>query len=275
MKEYYKKIDKSFFDGVVTIPNNYIDCFVDPRELENKENTGKDIIIIFKRKKYFAKFRFVHQSTGRNVLQISYGKELIDILKEEFIQTYFAIESQKLLKSKERKFQTKLLGGNQEVVIFKSISDNVVEFITFIKIETPYDNIFKSLVDQNVFGWLSKDNNKQIITKYYSWKDISELYKYVNIPYVVYYLVDDINKQIYIGSAKRLGDRVKPGRHEIPGWNKFMFELVHPDFHEYLKEIEYHSIMSFAKFFLNNGNRNTLNISDYKLVNKDYKYYRE
>ena len=209
------------------------------------------------------------------MLQISYGKELIDILKEEFIQTYFAIESQKLLKSKERKFQTKLLGGNQEVVIFKSISDNVVEFITFIKIETPYDNIFKSLVDQNVFGWLSKDNNKQIITKYYSWKDISELDKYVNIPYVVYYLVDDINKQIYIGSAKRLGDRVKPGRHEIPGWNKFMFELVHPDFHEYLKEIEYHSIMSFAKFFLNNGNRNTLNISDYKLVNKDYKYYKE
>ncbi len=82
-------------------------------------------------------------------------------------------------------------------------------------------------------------------------------------------------KNKYIGSAKRLGDRVKVGRKEIPGWNKFMYEVIHPDFHAYLKEIEYHSIMNFSKFLKNNGKRTSLSISDYTLVNKDYKYYRD
>lgn len=49
MKEYYKKIDKSFFDGKVTIPNNYIDCFIELDELINGNN--RDIIILFNRKK--------------------------------------------------------------------------------------------------------------------------------------------------------------------------------------------------------------------------------
>lgn len=273
MKEYYKKIDKSFFDGKVTIPNQYVDCFVESEDFDQYKS--RDIIIKFKGKKYDGKYCFVHQSNGRNVLQISYDKKLVVELKQEFIQTYFAIESQKLLKEKDKKFQTKLLGGNQEVAIFRAIDDLNVELLTFIKIETSYDNIFKELVEQNVFGWLSKENNSQMITKYSSWKSIDELHKYEDTPYVVYYLVDDTNKEIYIGSAQRLGDRVKPGRHEIPNWNKFMFEIIHPEFHAFLKEIEYHSIMTFAKFLTNNGNRSSLGISNYKLVNKDYKYYRD
>ena len=64
-----------------------------------------------------------------------------------------------------------------------------------------------------------------------------------------YYLVDETNKQIYIGSAIRLGDRVKIGRKEIPFWNKFRYEILHPEYHSFLREIEYHSIMNFAKFF--------------------------
>lgn len=272
MREYYKKIDKSFFDGKVTIPNDYIKCFVEMSEFDH--STSRKISIRFKNRLYEGKYCFVHQKNGRLVLQISYENDLINNLKQEFIQTHFAIESQKLLNTKDSKFQTKLLGGNQEVVIFKYIDFSTIEFKTFIKIETSYDNIFKNLVEQNVFGWLSKENTSQIITKYYDWKNIDDLYKYVDTPYVVYYLIDERNKEIYIGSAKRLGDRVKPNRPEIPNWNKFMFEIIHPTFHPYLKEIEYHSIMTFAKFLNNNGKKSSLKISDYKLVNKDYKYYR-
>lgn len=273
MNEYYKKIDKSFFDGKITIPNDYIESFVDLDEFSIRNN--RDISIKFKNKNYDGKFRFVHQTNGRNVLQISYNQNLINILKQEFIQSYFAIESQKLLQSNDKKFQTNLLGGNQEVVIFKSIDLSTIELKTFIKIKTPYDNIFRNLVEQNVFGWLSKESNSQMITKYSGWKNIDELSNYVDTPYVVYYLMDEKNKEIYIGSAKRLGDRVKVGRQEIPHWNKFMFEIVHPDFHDSLKEIEYHSIMTFAKFLKNNGKKSSMSISEYKLVNKDYKYYRD
>ena len=164
MKEYYKKIDKSFFDGKVTIPNDYIDCFIDPSEME--ERTSRTINIKFKSKTYPGKYCFVHQSNGRKVFQISYGNDLTTKLKQEFIQTYFAINSQKLLLNDGEKFKTNLMGGNQEVVIFRSINFSTIEFVTFIKIETPYDNVFKSLVEQNVFGWLNKSNEAKIITKY-------------------------------------------------------------------------------------------------------------
>ena len=71
----------------------------------------------------------------------------------------------------------------------------------------------------------------------------------------------------------RLGDRVKPGRTEIPQWNKFRYEIIHPKYHNLLRDIEYHSIMNFARFFNNAGNLSNIQISDYKLVNKDYKFY--
>jgi hypothetical protein len=48
---------------------------------------------------------------------------------------------------------------------------------------------------------------------------------------------DGNKKEIYIGSATRLGDRVKPNRHEIPGWNKFRYEIVSPEYHAFLRMI--------------------------------------
>ena len=57
--------------------------------------------------------------------------------------------------------------------------------------------------------------------------------------------------------------------------NKFRYEIIHPNYHKELKTIEYHSIMNFARFFNNNGNLRTLGISDYNLVNKNYKFYQK
>jgi len=270
--EYYKKIDKSTFDGKITIPKEYWSYFINPdNELWG---THRKILLKFKSKNYGGKFSFVIQSTGRKVFQISLDANLVKTLKKEFIQSFIAIQSQKIL-SKDRKFHTDLVGGNQEVVIFKPIAENEIQLITFIKVETPFDTLFKHLVESNVFGWLSFETPHQMVTKYTKWMDIAELKKHEDQNHVVYYLIDEMNKQLYIGSATRLGDRVKPGRKEIPGWNKFMYAVVHPKFHENLKEVEYHTIMSFAAFMKNNGNKSNCGISDYTLVNKDYKYYRD
>ena len=275
MREYYKKIDKSFFKHGITIPNNHVEDFIfdSPVPL----GTSRDVTIIWKKKEYFARLSNVNRKGANSVYQLRWdqSKELLSSLKQEFIQSYFAIESQNFeAKEKQEYYVTHLLGGSQEVVIFKPIDINHILLETFIKIETPYDNIFKRLVEENVFGWLSNTTfENSFITKSTKWMDISELYKHENVNYVVYYLIDDINKQIYIGSAIRLGDRVKPNRQEIPNWNKFRYEIIHPKYHDMLREIEYHSIMNFARFFRNGGNLSSVNLSEYVLVNKDYKFY--
>ena len=43
MNEYYKKIDKSFFDGKITVPNDYIDCFVNRKEFETTNSRTNNI----------------------------------------------------------------------------------------------------------------------------------------------------------------------------------------------------------------------------------------
>ena len=275
MKDYYKKVDKSFFKSGITIPKEYVSSLTYnvPVEL----GTSRKVELIWKGKEYEANLAHVNRTGGSDVYQIRWdnNKELLSSLKQEFIQSYFAIESQNFeAKEKQEYYITHLLGGSQEVIVFKPVNESTIKLETFIKIETPYDNIFKKLVEENVFGWLSNINfNNSFITKTTKWLDKSELPKHENVNYVVYYLIDDINKQIYIGSAIRLGDRVKPSRPEIPNWNKFRYEIIHPKYHEMLREIEYHSIMNFARFFRNNGNLSSINLSDYVLVNKDYKFY--
>lgn len=274
MKAYYKKIDKSFFNYGITIPKDYIQYFTygNPVEL----GTSRDITILWKKKEYNARLYHVNRKAG-DVHQIRWdnNKELLSSLKQEFIQSYFAIESQNFAAKEQKKYYiTNLLGGSQEVIIFKPLSVDMIELQTFIKIGTPYDNTFKRLVEENVFGWLSDDKHKQdIITKSTGWINANDLYKHEEQNHVVYYLVDEENKQLYIGSAIRLGDRVKLNRPEIPNWNKFRYEIVHPKFHSLLRSIEYHSIMNFARFFANNGKLSSLKLSDYILVNRDYKFY--
>lgn len=68
----------------------------------------------------------VHQIRWDNNL------ELINALKKEYIRTYFAIESQNFnAKEKEKNYRTNLLGGNQEVFIFRSIKKDYFEIKTF------------------------------------------------------------------------------------------------------------------------------------------------
>ena len=51
--------------------------------------------------------------------------------------------------------------------------------------------------------------------------------------------------------------------------------IVSPEYHDFLRMIEYHSIMNFATFFKNSGNLTSLKLSEYTLINKDYKYYQK
>ena len=81
----------------------------------------------------------------------------------------------------------------------------------------PYDEFFKRMIDENVFGWLSSpDKAESFIQNSTTWYDIIELKDHKDSAFVVYYLLDEAGKKLYIGSAKTLGDRVKPNRAEIP-----------------------------------------------------------
>lgn len=269
--EYYKKIDKSIFKYGITITNKHIPTFIPKNDIPLGKS--RNVKLLFKNKEYDAFIINVNRKNASNVYQLRWDQniELITELKKEFIQSYFAIESQNFdAKMNNEYYITNLLGGNQEVLIFRPINNSIIELETFIKITTPYDNIFKRLVDENVFGWLSSTNRDYLIVKTTKWFDKNELKSHEDSPYVVYYLIDDINKEFYIGSAIRLGDRVKVGRDEIPGWNLFKYDIIHPKYHHLLRRIEFHTIGAFASIMKNNGKVGFFELSNYKLVNKNW-----
>jgi hypothetical protein len=267
--EYYKKIDKSFLNGAMTIPNKYIDLFLQKQDIPL--GTSRNIYLKFKGKEYQVRINNVKLTRGSSYYSLLWdnNNELMTELKKEFIQSYFAIESSKYnQKISGKHFITSLIGGNTEVIIFRAFDDIHFELETFIKITTPYDNMFKKLIDNNIFGWLSKPNKEYLYIKTTKWFNKTELNNHVDQIYVVYYLIDEIKKELYIGSATKLGNRVVIGRKEIPGWNKFKYDIIDPKYHHLLVRIEHHTIGAFASFMANNCKISSLNISDFKLVNK-------
>ena len=106
-------------------------------------------------------------------------------------------------------------------------------------------------VEENVFGWLSSTNRDYLIVKTTKWFKKDEIVNHEDTPYVIYYLLDEKNKQLYIGSAIRLGDRVKSSRPEIPNWNIFKYDIIHPKYHHLIRRIEYHTIGAFASLMKN------------------------
>ena len=161
-------------------------------------------------------------------------------------------------------------GGNQEVLILRSKGPTDIELETFVKVETKYDHVFKKLVEEDVFTWISIHEKGYLIKKSSKWYSIEELNDHEDKLNVIYYLVDEVKKEIYIGSARKLGDRVKPGRKEIPGWSKFRYDIVHKDSLELLRRVEYQMIRAFASFSENSGKTPFPPISKYKLVNKNW-----
>ena len=276
--ELAKKVDKSILMGSrFTIPQENLGMFLQGEDILPGKN--REIKIIFNKKEYSGVIRHVNQTKSNKVYQVQWhqDKKLQLELKKEFVQSYIAIMSdiyQKKLTS-EKKYRTNLAGGEQEVIKVIEIDKNKFEIESFIKIKSPYSNLFQKLLENNVFAWIDKNAEEtKMIIKETEWYDISELKSHEDARYVIYYLLDDRNKKIYIGSAKRLGNRVKPGRQEIPDWNKFRYEILNPNYYSMLREIEYHSIVNFARF-IKNSKIKSIDISDYVLMNKDYGYYRQ
>ena len=175
--------------------------FIQGEEIE--PSTSRKIELIFKGKKYDAKIAHVNRSESPNVYQIIWktDKNLQLELKKEFVQSYIAIMSDKYRKSQtsNKKYYTHLKGGQQEVIKFTEIDKCKYKMETYIKIETPYDLLFQKLIENNVFAWITKkEEEEKIIIKDTKWIDISELKEHEDVKLVIYYLVDEINKEIYI-----------------------------------------------------------------------------
>ena len=101
------------------------------------------------------------------------------------------------------------------------------------------------------------------------WKEKKSLNTQLDFKNVIYNLIDINNKQIYIGEANSLKDRVVESRSEIPDWTHYRFDSLPDGLTKKQRiEIEKLIIRTFASFFINTKDIDSFEVSDFKLKNK-------
>jgi len=266
-------------DWGFTVPKDFINDFLFSKKL--KLGSSRPVNLQWGSKKYEVKITHVNRTNYSPVHQIRWdtNKEFLYKLRQTFVQSYVVLKSQKELFDKEdtegKHFRTKMEGGQQEVVIFLPVSNDVIKVKEFIVIENEWNTLFQRLVRENVFGWIfNKKDKEYLIQKSTNWISVKKFNEHKNALNVIYYLADTSNKLLYVGKAEDLGKRVKPGRmHQgMPGnWDKFKYDIIRPEFSNILERIEDHTIRTIASILNNNNSYSSLEIGSFTLVNDKWK----
>ena len=274
----FKKVDSSLLQYGFTIPNDMVKDFTFNKSMN--PGSSRDINIVWGKDSYVAKIcrkKAVHQ-----VIWIG-NKDFLARLRKTFIQSYIILKSKKELfnqdNEKKTRFRTRLEGGQQEVLMIEPISVRRIRVKVYIKITNEWNKLFERLCDENVFGWLFEKSREQYLIQHSSgWIKTSEFREHMAHTNVIYYLCNTKKKLLYIGkTSKSLGGslgRVTPGKkhQKMPGdWNCFKYDIVRPEFAGILERIEDHTIRAFASILKNSKQYPTLNIGEYKLVNRNWK----
>ena len=106
------------------------------------------------------------------------------------------------------------------------------------------------------------------------WKEKENLITELGAKNVIYFLLDNVNKLLYVGETgqdlkSRLSDKEHYKNAGIPHWTHYRFEVLPSSIDtKARREIEDMTIRAYASLFANTKNMSSFKISNYKLVNR-------
>ncbi len=271
----------TFFYWGFTLPKKHYDEFIDFFNFSNDKLLDK-ITLKIDGKKYPAKIRMARINNKgtmkgrsnvkypeREVIQIFWDKEYetLKALRKFFIYSYAST----IDKSKPKL---------KEVMELLHVKNNEFRIKSISRQETDFDSMLRFMEDKNLFGFwreeISNKKRKRNIFVDYSrkWIPASKVKDYSNRNHIIYLLYHSDKKQLYVGKANVMGDRVQQGKGRIgldKDWDKFMFFEIHPEFSHFIEQIEAFTIRSFAALVDNDVDITPLVDRNIKLVNRQLK----
>jgi hypothetical protein len=269
----------TFFYWGFTLPKKFYTDYIDHFKFD-ESNLNADIFLTIRGRKFPAKIRMARINNKgksksrsdvkypeRNVIQVFYDREYntLKALRKLFIYSYAST----IDKSKPKL---------KETLEFIHVKENVFRIKVISQQETDFDEMFRFLEDKNLLKfWKDKDKKKKrenIILDYSrKWLNASEMSKAnnKNRNNVIYILYHSIDKNVYVGKADVLGQRVKKGVGRIglkKDWDKFMWFEINPDYNMFLEELEHFLIRTFASILKNDVDIEPIINSKIKLVNR-------
>jgi hypothetical protein len=284
-----KKVDNSIFEGETVIPMS----FVDQWDLKNHfKDTGVNVEtwpvqIKFASKFYDANIFYRHPTKVRSSEQhkiIFKQGNLIEDLKKAFLMSHIRWLEVELRKQGTKKSAEATKETQRETPFWEFLDiefdQEAKKFIfTAHYTQPPYfPEVFKHLIGSPKLKQIESsifNNFEKIINQ--DWKEKQHLTTELGAKNVIYILLDDINKLIYVGETGqdlkiRLADKEHYKNAGIPHWTHYRFEALPSSIGtKARKEIEDMTIRAYATLFSNTKNVKSFKISDYKLVNRKIK----
>lgn len=273
-----KKVDASiFYDKAILIAKSFEGFWKIPsrfKDIISVSDPNSKVTIHFAGKNFQGHI-VNFQAKGRpDSYRIFYGSDLGDLLKDAFIMTFM-----RDLEFKLGEYATDEKRENiEDVIPFWEFLDieydhtkNELRFDAHYTQRPHFSHLFKKIVDSTVLRTIEIElggkHEKRIVNS--KWYRKAELGGHLDAKNVIYYLLDEPNKQIYVGEATSLKARLSGNRPEIPNWTHFRYDVLPPLLEPFRLEIERMLISSFMQLCACDAFKgNPKIISDHILMNK-------
>ena len=271
-----KKVDKTLLvDGISPIPSTWVDVWnienTFPKSRVNNSGEGQ-IEILYKKNIYKGVIFWTKRPTSIFYRFKILDRKLINLLKQTYNSSYIRIIEGELRKSKNPDCSIE-----EEIPFWEFIdiefdyNKNLMLLTAHYIQKSLYNELFKELAKSHAIEEIENrvfDSIDFNIVKS-TWKEKNSLSTQIDFKNVIYNLIDTINKEIYIGEATSLKDRVVEKRNEIPNWSHYRFDSLPQGLTRKQRiAIERLIIRTFASFFKNNKGIESFEISDFILKNK-------
>ena len=280
-----KKVDSSIFNGESVIPM----AFVKQWNLKsNFKDNGKNssywpVKIKFGSKSYDGKVFYRPPTKARSSEQhkIIFQEDLIEDLKKAFLMSHIRWLEVELRKQDGKKAAEATRETERETPFWEFLdiefddSDKGFIFTAYYKQAAYFPEVFKHLIGSPKLKQIEDSifkNFEKIINQ--DWKEKKHLITELGAKNVIYFLLDDVNKLLYVGETgqdlkSRLSDKEHYKNAGIPHWTHYRFEVLPSSIDtKARREIEDMTIRAYASLFANTKNMSSFKISNYKLVNR-------
>ncbi|MCX5797001.1 MAG: GIY-YIG nuclease family protein [Elusimicrobia bacterium] len=267
LNSFYVIPGYTFFYWGFTVPQREAPEFMRYFRLRKGPQT-KSITLLIHGKRYPAKIRLVNITTkrfpNRSVVQIYYEREYTTLkaLRKLLIYSYASTinKGKPLLKE-----LIELVPKRGNAFIVKVISRQ----------KTDFDHMLSLMEDKNLFAYW-KSVRQGVPENFFidfarHWIPVAELRNYENRINVIYLLCNSERKQLYVGKANQLGNRVQVGQGRVGlarDWDKFMFFEIHPKYAPFIEQIESFVIRAYAALMENEVGVRPLRERNIRLVNR-------
>lgn len=242
---------------------------------DTKKSLDSSIEINFEGERFNGYITELDAKNRTDTYRIFFEEDLCDRLKKAFLMSFM----------RDLEFKH----GQKEYNIQRLAIEDVISFNEFLDIEWDsagrrmiftahyrqkaiFPHLFRAIaksttlltqLDREVSGKKQKIHSS-------GWNPKSELEKLgPDVKNVIYYLIDESNRELYIGEATSLQQRLKGHRDEIPGWTHFRYEKLTDDLEPLREELQTMVITAMAYMFPSRNEKiSPKNVSGYSLKNK-------